>query len=237
MHKIIRCISEKTIRFGIVTPRCRRIRSLHHSRRTPWPPPRRKNRSGGGLSITSESRARTKLSKKKIDFTFIGGPSYSKDTQFSLAVMAAGLYRLDRTDSLTPPSDITAFITGGTTGFYMVGINGNNIFSHNRTEFRTSSPSTRSRPTTGVSAIRPERIIPKGRTSKKRYDVDVRYLYQVVPNMFIGASVNFRNSRGIKFTGRNISRAKTRRTRLRASVRSWSTIQGISFQIPTRDFI
>lgn len=46
--------------------------------------------------------------------------------------MAAGLYRLDRTDSLTPPSDITAFITGGTTGFYMVGINGNNIFSHNR---------------------------------------------------------------------------------------------------------
>lgn len=73
-----------------------------------------------------------KTFEKKIDFTFIGGPSYSKDTQFSLAVMAAGLYRLDRTDSLTPPSDITAFITGGTTGFYMVGINGNNIFSHNR---------------------------------------------------------------------------------------------------------
>ena len=73
-----------------------------------------------------------KTFEKKIDFTFIGGPSYSKDTQFSLAVMAAGLYRLDRTDSLTPPSDITAFITGGTTGFYMVGINGNNIFSHSR---------------------------------------------------------------------------------------------------------
>ena len=102
-----------------------------------------------------------KTFEKKIDFTFIGGPSYSKDTQFSLAVMAAGLYRLDRTDSLTPPSDITAFITGvrqdstwweSTVTTYSATI---------ATEFRTSSPSTRSRPTTGVSAIRPERIIPK----------------------------------------------------------------------------
>ncbi len=107
-----------------------------------------------------------KTFEKKIDFTFIGGPSYSKDTQFSLAVMAAGLYRLDRTDSLTPPSDITAFITGGTTGFYMVGSTVTTYSATIATEFRTSSPSTRSRPTTGVSAIRPERIIPKVRTSK-----------------------------------------------------------------------
>lgn len=72
-----------------------------------------------------------KTFEKKIDFTFIGGPSYSKDTQFSRAVKAV------------------------------------KTCSHNReAEFRTSSPSTRSRPTTGVSAIRPERIIPKGRTSK-----------------------------------------------------------------------
>lgn len=151
--------------------------------------------------------------------------------------MAAGLYRLDRTDSLTPPSDITAFITGGTTGFYMVGINGNNIFSHNRHRI-SYKLSFYSQPTDywgiGYSAGANN---PKGSYVEKRYDVDVRYLYQVVPNMFIGASVNFRNSRGIKFTGRNISRAKTRRTRLRASVRSWSTIQGISFPIPTRDFI
>ena len=178
-----------------------------------------------------------KTFEKKIDFTFIGGPSYSKDTQFSLAVMAAGLYRLDRTDSLTPPSDITAFITGGTTGFYMVGINGNNIFSHNRHRI-SYKLSFYSQPTDywgiGYSAGANN---PKGSYVEKRYDVDVRYLYQVVPNMFIGASVNFRNSRGIKFTRPEYIEGQTRRTRLRASVRSWSTIQGISFQIPTRDFI
>lgn len=114
--------------------------------------------------------------------------------------MAAGLYRLDRTDSLTPPSDITAFITGGTTGFYMVGINGNNIFSHNRHRI-SYKLSFYSQPTDywgiGYSAGANN---PKGSYVEKRYDVDVRYLYQVVPNMFIGASVNFRNSRGIKFT-------------------------------------
>ena len=120
MHKIIRCISEKTIRFGIVTPRCRRIRSLHHSRRTPWPPPRRKNRSGGGLSITSESRARTKLSKKDRLHLHRRAELFERHS-IQPRGYGCSLYRLDRTDSLTPPSDITAFITGGTTGFYMVG--------------------------------------------------------------------------------------------------------------------
>ena len=53
-----------------------------------------------------------KTFEKKIDFTFIGGPSYSKDTQFSLAVMAAGLFPPD------PPRrchvvNIFFFIIGG----------------------------------------------------------------------------------------------------------------------------
>ena len=82
----------------------------------------------------------------------------------------------------------------------MVGINGNNIFSHNRHRI-SYKLSFYSQPTDywgiGYSAGANN---PKGSYVEKRYDVDVRYLYQVVPNMFIGASVNFRNSRGIKFT-------------------------------------
>ena len=44
--------------------------------------------------------------EKKIDFTFAGGPSYSKTTSLGIGLLAAGLYRLDRTDSVTAPSDV-----------------------------------------------------------------------------------------------------------------------------------
>ena len=50
-----------------------------------------------------------KTFEKKIDFTFAGGPSYSKNTSFGIGLLAAGLYRLDRTDSITSPSDISIF--------------------------------------------------------------------------------------------------------------------------------
>ena len=47
--------------------------------------------------------------EKKIDFTFAGGPSYSKNTSLGIGLLAAGLYRIDRTDSVTAPSDISIF--------------------------------------------------------------------------------------------------------------------------------
>lgn len=46
--------------------------------------------------------------EKTIDFTFVGGPSYSASTSVQLAVMAAGLYRTQR-DSLTPESNVSIF--------------------------------------------------------------------------------------------------------------------------------
>lgn len=41
--------------------------------------------------------------EKKIDFTFAGGPSHSKNTSLGIGLLAAGLYRIDRTDSVTAP--------------------------------------------------------------------------------------------------------------------------------------
>ena len=65
---------------------------------------------------------------KKIDITFAGGPSYSKTTKLGLGILAAGLYRLDRTDSITPPSDISIFANVTTSGYYSFGVTGNTIF-------------------------------------------------------------------------------------------------------------
>lgn len=62
--------------------------------------------------------------EKKIDFTFAGGPSYSKNTSLGIGLLAAGLYRIDRTDSVTAPSDISIFANVSISGFYALGVTG-----------------------------------------------------------------------------------------------------------------
>ncbi|MCD7969027.1 MAG: BamA/TamA family outer membrane protein [Alistipes sp.] len=69
-----------------------------------------------------------KTHDKKIDYSFIGGPHYSSNVKLGLGLMAAGLYRLDRTDMVTPPSNISVFGDITTSGFYLIGIRGYTFF-------------------------------------------------------------------------------------------------------------
>lgn len=72
-----------------------------------------------------------KESNKKFDISFIGGPHYSSDIKLGLGVVASGLYRTTA-DSLTSISNVS--ITGDvtTSGFYLLGIRGNNYFKADR---------------------------------------------------------------------------------------------------------
>ena len=69
---------------------------------------------------------------KKFDFSIIGGPNYSEDTKFGIGLVAAGLYRLDPSDSLLAPSDVSLYGNVSTSGFYLVGIRGSNLFPGDR---------------------------------------------------------------------------------------------------------
>ena len=138
--------------------------------------------------------------EKKIDFTFAGGPSYSKTTSLGIGVLAAGLYRLDRTDSITSPSDVSLYANVSITGFYSVGISGNNIFARNRqrlsytTEF-ISAP----RDFWGIgydNGLHNE----ISTYSEKRIKIDLRYLREILPHTYIGGVVNFDYTRGIRFS-------------------------------------
>ena len=62
-------------------------------------------------------------SDKPIDFSIIGGPSYSADTKLSIAALGAALYKTSR-DSATSVSEATAYVQGAITGYYQVGIRG-----------------------------------------------------------------------------------------------------------------
>lgn len=138
--------------------------------------------------------------EKKIDFTFAGGPSYSKNTSFGIGVLAAGLYRLDRTDSITQPSNVSIFGNVTVSGVYTIGVRGNNIFSLNKSRiaytllFR-SEPSKFWGIGYEAGANNEESTY-----TEKRYQVDGTYLHRVLPNTFIGSMLSFDYTHGVKFT-------------------------------------
>lgn len=138
--------------------------------------------------------------EKKIDFTFAGGPSYSKNTSFGIGVLAAGLYRLDRTDSVTAPSNVSIFGNVSVTGFYALGVTGNNIFAHNKQRVDYSvvfSSAPRSMWGIGYDA---GRYNPESTYSEKHYLVEGRYLHELLPHAYVGGLLSFEHTRGLKFT-------------------------------------
>lgn len=172
---------------------------------------------------------RDRTFEKKIDFTFIGGPSYSKDTQFGLGVMAAGLYRIDRTDSISPPSDVSLYATASTTGYYLIGLSGNNLFRRNihRLSYDFSFSSQPSF-YWGIGYAAGAHNA-KSSYVEKRIRVDVRYLYRVVPHLYFGPTLGFRYMRGTDFG----------RPDYIAGQRKSNTVTGIGavVEYDTRDFI
>lgn len=138
--------------------------------------------------------------EKKIDFTFAGGPSYSSKTSFGIGVLAAGLYRLDRTDSVTQPSNVSIFGQVSVKGVYAIGVRGNNIFSQNKSRI-TYTLMFYSEPSDfwgiGYDAAMNN---PKSTFTEKRYQVEASYLHRVLPNTFMGAMVSFDYTKGIDFS-------------------------------------
>lgn len=73
-----------------------------------------------------------KKNDKKFDFSVIGGPHYSSDTQLGLGLVGAGLYRIDRSDTIMQPSNVSIFGDVSTVGFFLLGVRGNNFFPKDR---------------------------------------------------------------------------------------------------------
>ncbi len=67
----------------------------------------------------------------KFDISFIGGPHYSKETQFGIGLLAAGLYRPENQPE-APVSNITLYSDFATVGSYLVGIRGNHYMTDSR---------------------------------------------------------------------------------------------------------
>lgn len=138
--------------------------------------------------------------EKKIDFTFAGGPSYSKTTSLGIGLLAAGLYRLDRTDSVTAPSDVSLFANVSISGVYAVGVTGNTIFSQDRRRLNyTVMFSSTPRDIWGVGYNAGRYNKPVSYT-EKHYLVEANYLYRILPKTYVGTVLSFEHTAGKKFS-------------------------------------
>lgn len=168
---------------------------------TPLPPeaPKKKPFLRRVVDYFGESTT-DKTFEKKIDFTFAGGPSYSKNTSFGIGLLAAGLYRIDRTDSITSPSNVSIFGNVSVSGFYALGVTGNTIFAHNKQRLDyTAMFSSAPRSMWGIG-YNDGRYNPESTYSEKMYKVEARYLHEVLPHTYLGGMVSFDHTRGLKFT-------------------------------------
>ncbi len=170
-----------------------------------------------------------KTFEKKIDFTFIGGPSFSKNTSLGIGGLAAGLYRLDRTDSVTSPSNVSVFLQASITGFYLIGVGGNNIFRENRSRIGYELAFS-SQPTDywGIG-YQAGAHNPRSTYVRKHLEVNASYMRQVFRNTFAGVAAGFEYTHGIRFT--NTDYLYGQRTGYNA------TSIGVILEYDSRDFI
>ena len=141
-----------------------------------------------------------KTFEKKMDFTFVAGPSYSSKTSLSIGVLAAGLYRVDRTDSLSSPSNISVFGNFAISGYYYIGISGNTFFKKNRHRLDYEL-GFRSQPSAfwGIG-YNDAAHNPAGSYTAKKYLVEVQYKYAVVNNIYVGGLFSFNHTSAKKLT-------------------------------------
>lgn len=147
-----------------------------------------------------------KNNNKKFDISVIGGPHYSSDTKLGLGLVAAGVYKTNRKDSLTPSSNISLFGDVTTTGFYLLGIRGNNIFTHAKWRidyvlYFFSFPSA----FWGIGFTNGDTDTNACRYLRLQAQTKADFMFKVTDKLYIGPSFSYEFSQGKEFTEKGLS--------------------------------
>lgn len=167
---------------------------------------------------------------KKFDFSVIGGPHYSTDTKFGIGLVAAGLYRTDMTDTITPPSDVAVYLDATTSMFFKLGVKGNHIMPHDRS--RLSYDVNFSSVATKFWGIGYKNNVNDENESTYKYlnsQAQVSYIWQIAPRLFVGPMAAFDYINGRRFEKPWLWEGEADRT--------FNLGVGFTIQYDTRDFL
>lgn len=165
--------------------------------------------------------------EKKFDLTWVFGPSYSSVTKFSLGILASGLYRIDRTDTITQPSNVSLYANISTSGYYKVGVMGLNLMDHNRHRIKYDI-SFASMPIDYWGIGYEMAQATKSSMVEKCYRIDAEYQYEMAQNFFAGVALDFTHAAAKKLS--NPDYLLGQRDKYTA------TGVGLSLQYDSRDF-
>ena len=166
---------------------------------------------------------------KKFDVSFIAAPSYTRESSFGIGGLASGLYRLDRTDSLMQPSDVSIVGNVALSGLYMVGVSGNNYFKGNRS--RLSYDVTFANKPLYFWGIDYADCAanPAIDYTRRKISIDLQYFYTIFDEFKVGARIDFSHAKISSIEDESY---------LQGQKRSYTfTGVGASLQYDTRDFI
>ncbi|MDR0961295.1 MAG: outer membrane protein assembly factor [Mediterranea sp.] len=174
--------------------------------------------------------ANKEKTEKKFDVSFIGGPHYSSDTKFGIGLVAAGVYRTDRTDSILQPSNVSLYGDVTTVGFYLLGIRGNHLFPHDKYRLNYNLYFY-SFPSLYWGNGYDNGVNDDNESAYKRFqsNVEVDFMLRVAHNFYIGPRMTFEYIRG----------SKLQRPELWEGLRTTTYSSGVGFSIlyDSRDFI
>ena len=129
---------------------------------------------------------------KGITWNFIGGPYYSSDTKFGIAITGAAYYRTDTSDLTLQPSFTSAYATVSTAKFWTVGLEGTAFFKRDTQRLNYNASfgySPRNYWGVGYEAgsLDDEYI------NLKQYNAQIHaeYIMSFVPNFYFGPELEF----------------------------------------------
>lgn len=167
---------------------------------------------------------------KRFDFSIIGGPHYSTDTKFGIGLVAAGLYRRDMNDTITPMSDVSIYFDATTSMFFKLGVRGTHLLP--RDKARLHYDVNFSSVATKFWGIGYDNNVNDDNESKYKYlnsQAEVSFVWRIARNLFIGPLATFDYINGREFAKPWLWEGEADRT--------FNVGVGVTFQYDSRDFL
>lgn len=196
----------------------------------PFVPKKKKNgkKGGGFLSHTFGGHV-DRTFEKAFDYSIVLVPSFSREGSVGIGGMGAALFRLDRKDSLMPPSDISLSGNASIKGFFYAGILGNMYFPGRKS--RLNYEFSFSQRVLNFWGINYDSCLVRPAVFYTRWNVRAAafYDYQILKGFYLGAAVDFSYNSAVKIDDISYLDGQNRSYTL--------TGIGLSLQYDTRDFI
>lgn len=127
--------------------------------------------------------------EKTIDISFALSPSYTREAGFGIGCMSTGLYRINKNDSILPPSDLFASFYASINGFFVLTFKGNNIFPDGRS--RLSYKLELYRKALDFWGVNSEETAKnqKSHYDRRQIDLQAEYVYRLNRNFFAGLQI------------------------------------------------